>query len=163
MDMEAAGLSKTHHVRCLSEADIGLVYALCRGNLQYYRYHPPLATEDSIRADMRALPPGKDARDKYYVGYFAGDGAPVAVMDLILGYPQEQTAFIGFFMVAAAHQGTGLGSALVGEAMEYLRSLGYTTLRLGVDKGNPQSLAFWKKNGFTQVDEGQYIVMERKL
>lgn len=103
MDMEAARLSKTYRVRCLCEADIGQVYALCRGNLQYYRYHPPLATEGSIRADMRALPPEKDARDKYYVGYFAGDGAPVAVMDLIPGYPQEQTAFIGFFMVAAAH------------------------------------------------------------
>ena len=83
-------------------------------------------------------------------------------MDLILGYPQEQTAFIGFFMVAAAHQGTGLWSALVGEAMGYLRSLGYTMLRLGVNKGNPQSLAFWKKNSFTQVGEGHYIVMERE-
>ena len=84
-------------------------------------------------------------------------------MDLILRVPQEQTAFFGFFMVPAVHQGTGRGSALAGEAMEYLRSLGYKALRLGVDKGNPQSLAFWKKNDFTQVDEGQYIVMERKL
>ena len=84
-------------------------------------------------------------------------------MDLILGYPQEQTAFIGFFMVAAAHQGTGLGSALVGEAMEYLRSLGYTTLRLGVDKGNPQSFAFWSKNGFQVTGETEYIHMERVL
>ena len=161
--MDVTQLSKTYNVRRLQEDDIEQICTLCSGNPQYYRYHPPAATADSIREDMRALPPGKDARDKYYVGYFAGDGAPVAVMDLILRVPQEQTAFIGFFMVAAVHQGTGLGSALAGEAMEYLRSLGYKALRLGVDKGNPQSLAFWKKNDFTQVDEGQYIVMERKL
>lgn len=55
--MEAARLSKTYHVRCLCEANIWQVYALCHGDLQYYRYHPPLATEDSIRADMQALPP----------------------------------------------------------------------------------------------------------
>ena len=112
---------------------------------------------------MRALPPGREPQDKYYVGYFAGDGTLLAVIDLILGYPQEWTAFIGFFMVSAARQGTGLGSALVGEASAYLRAQGYTALRLGVDKGNPQSLAFWTKNGFTQVGEGHYIIMEREI
>ena len=75
---------------------------------------------------MRALPPGREPQDKYYVGYFAGDGTLLAVMDLILGYPQEWTAFIGFFMVSAARQGTGLGSALVDEASAYLRAQGYT-------------------------------------
>ena len=37
MDMEGAGLSKTYRVRGLCEADIGQVYALCRGKLQEYR------------------------------------------------------------------------------------------------------------------------------
>jgi len=32
-----------------------------------------------------------------------------------------------------------------------------------VDKGNPQSLAFWTKNGFMQVGEGHYIIMEREI
>ena len=121
---------------------------------------------------MRALPPGKMPEDKFYVGYFAGDdlstGAPseerlTAVLDLILDYPEEKTAYIGFFMVDAAMQGTGLGSRLAGEAAAYLRAKGYTKLRLGVDRGNPQSLSFWRKNGFAQVSEGVYIVMERAL
>ena len=90
-------------------------------------------------------------------------GALAAVMDLILGYPQDRTALIGFFMVDASRQGTGLGSRLVTEAMECLRAQGFTRLRLGVDKGNPQSLAFWKKNGFMQVSEDRYIVMERDI
>lgn len=148
--MEVTHLSKTYNVRRLQDADIEQICTLCSGNPQYYRYHPPAATADSIREDMRALPPGREPQDKYYVGYFAGDGTLLAVMDLILGYPQEKTALIGFFMVSAAHQGTGLGgSALVGEVSAYLRAQGYTKLRLGVDKGNPQSHAFWTKNGFT--------------
>ena len=63
----------------------------------------------------------------------------------------------------AAMQGTGLGSRLAGEAAAYLRAQGYTKLRLGVDRGNPQSLSFWRKNGFAQVSEGVYIAMERAL
>lgn len=148
------------------------ILRLCSGNPQFYQYHPPLATADSVRADIRALPPGKMPEDKFYVGYFAGDdlstGAPseerlTAVLDLILDYPEEKTAYIGFFMVDAAMQGTGLGSRLAGEAAAYLRAQGYTKLRLGVDRGNPQSLSFWRKNGFTQISEGVYIVMERAL
>ena len=106
--MEVTQLSKTYNVRCLQDADIESICTLCSGNPQYYRYHPPAVTADSIREDMRALPPGREPQDKYYVGYFAGDGTLLAVMDLILGYPQEKTALIGFFMVSAAHQGTGL-------------------------------------------------------
>ena len=34
------------------------------------------------------------------------------------------------------------------ESIEYLKTEGYKKIRLGVDKGNPQSFSFWKKNGF---------------
>lgn len=36
-------------------------------------------------------------------------------------------------------------------------------MQLGVDKGNPQSLAFWTKNGFEVLREDGYIVMGRKI
>ncbi len=62
-----------------------------------------------------------------------------AVMDLILDYPAEHVAFIGFFMTDTSCQ------------------------KKGVDKGNPQSFSFWKKCGFTVTDETQYIFMELTL
>lgn len=113
--MEVSCLSTAYRVRCLEEADVPQILRLCSGNPQFYQYHPPLATADSVRADIRALPPGKMPEDKFYVGYFAGDdlstGTPseerlTAVLDLILDYPEEKTAYIGFFMVDAAMQGT---------------------------------------------------------
>lgn len=162
MALDITRLSGELTVRRLGAADVPQILTLCSGNPQFYRYHPPLPSEDGIRADMQALPPGKTAADKYYVGYFDG-GALAAVLDLILGYPQEGTALLGFFMVDAARQGTGLGSRLVGEAVACLGAAGFSRLRLGVDRGNPQSLAFWTKNGFAQVDEGQYLVMERDI
>ena len=36
-------------------------------------------------------------------------------------------------------------------------------IRLGVDKGNPQSHAFWTKNRFQTIGEARYIVMEREI
>ena len=36
-------------------------------------------------------------------------------------------------------------------------------MQLGVDKGNPQSFAFWTKNGFEVLREDGYIVMGREI
>lgn len=44
----------------------------------------------------------------------------------------------------------------------------YKVVRLGIDKGNPQSTHFWKKNQFEVIkevkqDEGMILVAERKI
>ena len=134
MGMELRALSKNYAVRALDSKDLAAIYALSCKNELYYQSHPPFVTRESIIEDMKALPPGKTYEDKYYIGFFEGD-VLVAMMDLILGYPTDEIAFIGLFM----------------------------KVRLGVDKGNPQSHAFWKKNGFSQIAETQYHVMELAL
>ena len=45
----------------------------------------------------------------------------------------------------------------------YLKSLGYKKIRLGVDKGNPQSYSFWSKNNFKAISENNYILMELEI
>ncbi len=155
-------------VRPLTAADAEAVLTLCAGNGQFYRYHPPRATRESILADMTALPPGKSAEDKHYLGFFDG-GTLTAVLDLIERYPQEDAAHIGFFMVEKGRQGRGFGSSLVGELLDGLRREGFRRVRLAVDAGNPQSRAFWEKNGFAltgaEVPRGDsaYLPMERGL
>ncbi len=164
MDIEK--ISSRYSVRRLTEADVGLVLALTQGNPLFYRHCPPVATKESILADMKALPPRTTCDDKYYLGLFA-ENALVAVIDLILNYPNAETAFIGFFMVAAEHQGGGAGSAIVSELAEYLGSVGYKYIRLGYVKGNPQSRAFWLKNKFsetgveTSTDDYTIVVLQR--
>ena len=93
----------------------------------------------------------------------------VAVLDLILDYPQEGTAYLGFFMTKKAVQGRGIGSALIGELLNELRKADCKKARLAVDRGNPQSKAFWEKNGFALMGEefphgdSAYLPMERAL
>lgn len=161
-------LSKRYKVRRLTEKDVDSVYELSAKNPVFYRYCPPFVTHKSILDDMKALPPRTDYDDKYYIGYFC-EGRLIAVMDLILGYPGEETAFVGLFMMEKEYQGKGIGTVIVEECFDFLRETGYRFIRLGFAKGNPQSQGFWVKNGFSrtgvEADNGNYVmvVMEREL
>lgn len=160
--------SQKYAVRPLTAGDVDKILALCAENEQFYRYHPPMATRESILADMTALPPGTGAENKHYLGFFDGD-ALIAVLDLIEHYPQQNTAYIGFFMTKKERQGCGLSTSLIGKLFDELRKEKFCRVRLAIDRGNPQSKAFWEKNGFALTgeefprDDSAYLPMERAL
>lgn len=160
--MRIEQLSSTFTVRRLDAKDVETVYDLSIRNEIFYQYHPPFVTRESILRDMEALPPGKEPGDKFYIGFFKGE-LLVAVMDLILAYPDQNTGFIGLFMMNSKYQNKGIGSRIIAEFAECLKMSGFKKIRLGVDKGNPQSNAFWKKNGFAVTGKGEYIIMELAL
>ena len=62
-------------------------------------------------------------------------------------------------------QSKGVGSSIISDCVAYLKKCLFIKVRLGVDKGNPQSFNFWTKNSFVVDDsfDGEYIVMERTL
>lgn len=111
---------------------------------------------------MNALPANKSFNDKYYLGYFDSDKL-IAVMDFIMAYPDEKTAFIGFFMTDISVQNYGVGSKIIDDLCEYLKTLGLSGVRLGWVKGNPQAEHFWHKNGFKETgisyDTDNYAVI----
>ncbi len=160
--MDISLLSKKYEVRTLDINDVDTIYDISCKNEIFYKYHPPFVTKESIVDDMKALPPNKSYNDKYYIGFFEGDSL-VANMDLILGYPTDEIAFIGLFMTNIHCQNKGVGSNIIGDVCNYLEQLGYKKVRIGVDKGNPQSNSFWQKNGFYIISENEYNVMELTL
>lgn len=168
-NIDVTKLNSKYFARRMAETDAELVYELSLGNPQFYKYswdRTPLSVE-TVKEDFKALPPDKSLSDKYYVGFFDGEKL-VAVLDLIDGYPDDDIAYIGFFMLAKEYQGVGIGSTLVTELCDSLKSIGFRRVRLGIDKENPQSNHFWKKNGFTvlkEVAKGDQILLsaERAL
>lgn len=166
--MNSLSLLKGFSVKRLTEQDVSQIYELFMGNPLYFLHCPPSPSDESIRQDMRALPPGKTYEDKHYIGLFAGD-CLVAVLDLITSYPKETTLFIGFFMLRSEEQGKGLGTEIVSELCNFVRKRGFTHIRLGYVKGNPQSKAFWEKNHFvptgieTQSENYTIVILERDL
>ena len=166
--MEISRLSQRYRVRRLTAADVDAIYALSRENPLFYQYCPPFVTKESILNDMTALPPRTPRDRKYYLGYFQEEKL-IAVLDLILGYPNAATAFIGLFMMAKSEQGQGAGSRIITECAAFLREEHFHSIRLAYAKGNPQSRAFWKKNQFTETgivsQEATYtaVIMQRVL
>jgi len=160
-------LSYAYTIRRLTDADVPMLYAWMLRNDQYFRYCGGGTTPEHVRQDLTLCPPGTTPAQKYYVGFFNADTL-VAVMDLIDGYPDADTAFIGFFMMNKDLQGQGTGTAIVRDVLAALRALGYTAVRLGIDKENPQSNHFWRKNGFAVLREaaqerGIVLLAERRL
>ena len=165
--LNVALFSRHYAVHRLDDADVDAILELCRGNTQFYEYCEAEPTREQVLNDLHITPPGMDASSKYFVGFFR-NGTLMAVMDLIDGYPEQETGYIGFFMMDRAYQGCGLGSAIIDEVTEYLHLIGKKRVRLAIDKENPQSTHFWRKNGFKvirEVDRNGWtkLVAERTL
>ena len=160
-------LSSCYDVRRMEDSDAEAILRLCQGNTQFYKYCEAEPTLEQVLNDLHITPPGTDAACKYYVGFYQ-DRELAAVMDLIDGYPEEDIGYIGFFMMNMKYQGKQIGTSIISETAAYLKAAGKTAIRLGIDKENPQSTHFWKKNGFhiiREVDRNGWtiLVAERTL
>lgn len=147
--------------------DADTVFDLLIENQPYFLCCGSQPTKELVQSDISVGPPGIPAEQKYYLGFYR-DNMLLAVMDLIDGYPEEQYAFIGFFMMKLSLQGKGEGSLLIGEILSYLQQLGYSAVRLGIDKNNANGIRFWTKNGFEilkeiEKEDGIILYAERKF
>ena len=160
-------LSSRYAVRFMRDSDADRILDLCLQNTQYYQFCGKQPSRELVLNDLHITPPGIEMSSKYYVGFY-NNTVLVAIMDLINGYPSNDNGFIGFFMMNKQLQGHQIGSGIIQEVCQYLKELGIKTVRLGIDKGNPQSTHFWKKNGFLVIkeveqDEGPVLVAEKTL
>lgn len=166
--LDIAHITPRCTVRLLTPEDVPALLDLAAGHPLFYQHLREEPTAEGFLEDLTNLPPRTTPEDKYYAGYFR-DGRLIGALDLITGFPKPETAFVGFFMLHKDVQGAGLGSALVGDLLAFLKDAGFQAVRLMYVKGNPQSAAFWAKNGFspTGVEPKQenytQVVLERAL
>ena len=165
--IEIRKLSKKYDVRKLNEDDVEMIYTFCKSNTQYYEYCGKELSIELIEQDLKITPPGILIEQKYYIGFFENEKL-VAIMDLEDGYPSSDYVYIGFFMMNRELQGIGIGSEIVSDVLHYVKEKGFTKCQLGIDKENPQSNHFWRKNGFEVIrevtqEEGTILVAEKQL
>ena len=135
--LEISKISSVYGVRRLDNSDADSILDLCRKNTQFYEYCEAKPTKEQVLNDLRITPPGIQLSEKYYIGFYHEETL-IAVMDLIDGYPEQEMAFIGFFMMNKDIQGQGIGTAIIKETATYLKTAGKTAIRLAIDKDNPQ-------------------------
>ncbi|KOM87720.1 hypothetical protein ADT22_02785 [Clostridium botulinum] len=159
-------LSSKYKVVKLNENDIDSIYELEYNNPVYFEYMNDKVSKQNIRDDMIALPPHTLMNNKYYIG-FKNNKDLVAIMDLILHYPDDDTAFIGLFMVGKSYQRKNIGSFIISELIETLKINNFLHIRLGFIEGNEQSYNFWLKNRFektgVKTDVDKYTVISMNL
>lgn len=166
--MDIQKLSSKYQVRRLVTSDTEPILKLSQSNPTFFRYCPPTITRPVIRHDMTVIPPQKTQDDKFYVGFFEGENL-VAMLDLVLRYPDKDTAWIGQFMVDAAYQGAGIGSSILQDVIQVLHDEGLKLIGVAYGKGDMQSEQFLLKNDFikteTEIQEPDYVavVMERLI
>lgn len=140
-------LSTEHQVRRITESDISDVYALCKSNQKYYEYMNAAPTIESLTQIISRVPEGAGTENKLFVGFYDNERL-VSVLELIVGYPEDNDAFIGWFMVDGNLQNQGIGSQIFADVRASMTSQGYDYLSLYCEKENAEAIAFWRSQGF---------------
>lgn len=161
-------LSSDYFVKQFTEEDIPEIYELAKKNETYYKYMKTKPTYENLKDVITSLPPNKTLEDKFFLGFYYNDQL-IAILDLILKYPNENTAFIGWFMMNKKFQHKGIGTKIVTEIFSCLKENGFSYIRLGYIKGNEESKNFWIRNDFkptgieTQDENYTIVVLKHNL
>ena len=150
--MDITKLSNKYFVKYLDNSNLDEIVDIFVNNPQFYLYTDARPTKEQALNDMNITPSGIEIAKKHYVGFYDNNEL-IAIMDLIDGYPTNEIAYIGFFMMKKGYQKKGIGSAIIKEVEMYLGDIGKKKVRLAIDKGNPESSSFWNKLGYKVIRE----------
>jgi RimJ/RimL family protein N-acetyltransferase len=93
------------------------------------------------------LPPNQVAEDKLNF-VICVEEEPVGVIDMVMNFPQEQTWYIGLFVIVPAYRGKGVAQVAFQQLEALVFELGGTALCLAVAEDNERARKFWARNGF---------------
>jgi ribosomal protein S18 acetylase RimI-like enzyme len=149
-----------------------LVQTLLDAAPTYYLLIDGVPNAGSAKAVFEELPPGRTHADKHVL-LIEEDGVPAGVIDLVIGYPKDNIAYIGLLVVDESHQGRGLGRASFQILENYIRNFDVDSIQLGVNDTNHPGMSFWtklgfQKNGRSRPHQGKQVastvfVMEKPL
>lgn len=138
-----------------TQNDSAIIETIFEKSRDYFRntegiIAPPTAGEETLSV----LPPNTRP-DQKHVFLIKKVNTPVAVADLIDGYPNADTAFLGLLLVSQDVQGKRIGtnSYLLLENF-ILENTKCTRIRLSVVESNPV-IPFWEKMGFKLTGESK--------
>jgi GNAT superfamily N-acetyltransferase len=112
---------------------------------------------------FESVPPGIPLSDKFVYGLFDRAGGLVGMLDVVRGYPDESTWWIGLLMLAPEVRGRGLGRKWVAGFLEYARSEGGKAVMLGVVEENTAAYRFWQGMGFELVRQTEPRTFGKKI
>ena len=155
-------LSSDFEVRRIEDDGVASVINLLRGNRRYYRELGIKHGSRNLTDLISSLPEGDDERKTNFVGFYDTDNKLIAVLELIINYPENGKAFIGWFVVDATRQRQGIGSQLFADIRATLSAQGFENLELRVQKNNEIAIDFWTSLGF-KLNDKEEIINDRTM
>jgi RimJ/RimL family protein N-acetyltransferase len=127
----------------------------------YYMKIDGVPNAGSAKELFEELPPNC-TYDNKHVLLIEQEATAIGVIDLIIGYPDSKTAFIGLLVLDEKFQGKGLGLASYKLLEEYIAQFKISSIELGVNDTNDVGMAFWSKlsftpNGRTRINKGKRV------
>lgn len=121
-------------------------------------------TKKTVIKDLEMLPPNTTIENKNYGIILDDTKETIGVLDLIFGYPKNDIAYIGLFVLDKPLHRKGVGKEIISILEKELKTLGFTKIRLGVLNTNPKGKAFWESMGFIKIKEySTFIEMEKEI
>ena len=143
---------KNYVIKKIDEQNMYEVFNLYEKNIEFCQSVSEKPTIDTIKDAMTALPANTSMDKKYFLAFYKTKKI-IAILDIIDGYPDSETAFIGLFMVDKNIQGQGIGKSIIKELLHLLKIYGYKKVRLGVVENSKKPFVFWSIFGFKIVSE----------
>lgn len=162
--LDITSFSCDYKARSLTEDDIESVIHLFRSNRKYYRQLGQKTPGRALTNILNTLPDGSVPEDKHPVGFYDQDNHLIGILDLVIGYPEKSSAYIGWFLLDASLRGAGIGSQLFADIRASLKGQGYCHLSVGVPERSEDGQAFWQKQGFvfngqTMEEDGRKVLV----
>lgn len=166
-------MEKIKWSKASTDKEIEMLWKIYQSNTEYFLMTSEEKVErQTLIYNLQDLPPNCTAEQKEFLLIYY-DGYPMALMDLITNFPDEDCAYIGLFLVEGAHHSHGIGKEIFEEIEKELCKRNFQRIRLGVIEQNKRGLKFWKKLGFVEQKivnstirpDKEWIVhvMEKKL
>ncbi|AYO56206.1 GNAT family N-acetyltransferase [Acinetobacter sp. WCHAc060033] len=150
-----------------NETDILTIQSIYEGSPHYFQMVQ--GQTDTVRHDLQALPNGCSSEQKFFYAIYSNKIA-IGCMDLIRGYPNQQTIFIGLLLFKESHQCLGFGVKALGFIIELAQQWECHRIRIAVLESNQRALSFWLREGFVELyrrnkndNHLPVIVMEKVL
>jgi RimJ/RimL family protein N-acetyltransferase len=130
---------------------------LYEGCTDYHMAHEGTPTRPNAGAEeLRSLPPGRSAEDKFPFGIYSPDAELVGYLELFRNYPAKGEWWIGLLMVEPNARRRGLGSEIFRSGSDWAAENGAKAIQLAVLEHDPAAQRFWARQGFEFVRRRPY-------
>ncbi len=141
----------------LSTKDIQAVAGIYRACDDYFRLlKGDIANPEDVADFFSSLPPNRTLQDKYSLGIFK-ESTLIGVIDIIVGYPEKDIAYIGLMLINPLARGNNVGRLAHKLLIDWLENKAIGEIQLSVVESNLGASTFWDKLGYVFQKESVVV------